>query len=103
MPLKEAADCTTAAITEISRRLSLLLRWITAKEVANRDDARLALGQSLAMQQDVIHRLQYLIHRFERELPDFPREELESMLATCQGQRVRLIDVAVRAGFIQAR
>jgi isopropylmalate/homocitrate/citramalate synthase len=103
MPLKEAVDCTTAAITEISRRQSLLLRWIKTTGLASRDDFRLAVGQSLAMAQDAVNRLQRLIRRFEGELPDFPRSELESMLATCEVQRASLIDVAVRAGLIQTR
>jgi hypothetical protein len=101
MPLKEAVDCTTAAITEISRRQSLLLRWIKTTSLASRDDVRLAVGQSLAMAQDAVNRLQRLIRRFERELPDFPRSELESMLATCEVQRARLIEIAVRAELIQ--
>jgi DnaJ-domain-containing protein 1 len=103
MPLQQAVECTTAAITEITRRQSLLLRWIKTTGLANRDDVRLAVGQSLAMAQDAVNRLQRLIRRFERELPDFPRSELESMLATCEVQRASLIDVAVRAGLIQTR
>jgi hypothetical protein len=61
------------------------------------------MRQSLAMAQDAVNRLQRLIRRFERELPDFPRSELESTLATYDVQRASLIDVAVRAGLIQTR
>ena len=68
-----------------------------------REDVCLAVGEDLAMLQSAINRLQRLIRRFERELPSFPRTELESSLATFIQQRAKVIDAAVRAGFIQAR
>lgn len=103
MPLKEAVECSTDAIRKIARKVDLLYQRITKAGLANRDDARFALGQSLAMQQDAISRLQIIIHRLERELPTFPRAELETKLAVCKKQRESMIELAVRGGLIQAR
>jgi hypothetical protein len=103
MPLQQAVECITAAFIEINGKVLLLCARIATAGVADRDDVCLAVGEDLAMLQSAINRLQRLIRRFEREMPSFPRTELESSLATCIQQRARVIDAAVRARFIQAR
>jgi hypothetical protein len=102
MPLQQAVVCITAEFKAINGKALLLCARIAKAGVADRDDVCLAVGEDLAMFQSAINRLQRLIRRFERELPSFPRTVLESSLATFIQQRAEVIDVAVRAGFIQA-
>jgi hypothetical protein len=102
MPLQLAVICTTAEFIAINGKALLLCARIAKAGVADRDDVCLAVGEDLAMLQSAINRLQRLIRRFERELPSFPRMELESSLATFMQQRARVIDAAVRAGLIHA-
>ena len=102
MPLQQAVICTTAEFIAINGKALLLCARIAKAGVADRDDVCLAVGEDLAMLQSAINRLQRLIRRFERELPSFPRMELESSLATFMQQRARVIDAAVRAGLIHA-
>ena len=102
MPLQKDAECFAATIAELNERVTLLHQRIAAEGLANRNDVRLAVEDALAGLQDAVNRLQRLIRRFEHEVPSFSRSELESLLATCEVQRTRLIDVAVRAELIEA-
>jgi hypothetical protein len=103
MPLQQAVVCITAEFKAINGKALLLCARIATAGVGDRDDVCLAVGEDLAMLQSAINRLQRLIRRFEREVPSFPRTELESLLTTFMQQRAEVIDVAVRAGFIEAR
>ena len=100
-PVVSAKEAGRNSLTRYARQI-IGFTLVTAG-LANRDDARFALGLTFAMQQNAINCLQIIIHRLERELPTFPRAEIESNLAVCKKQRERMIELAVSGGFIQAR
>ena len=71
--------------------------------LANLDEAGLAMKQFLRMHLDPVSRLGRIIHRFESELPDYPRAELESMLDITKEQREQIAEVGASVGLIQSR
>jgi hypothetical protein len=103
MPLLEAVQSTTAANLEIARIGDSLSRWMKTEGLANLDEAGLAMKQFLRMHLDPVSRLGRIIHRFESELPDYPRAELESMLDITKEQREQIAEVGASVGLIQSR
>lgn len=85
-PLNEAVDTITAFILLINSKVTILQMKIMTGS-ASRREIDSAAEEFTAINREAVGRVELLIQRFEREVPEYPRTQLESILVTLAQQK----------------